>query len=181
MKIFLITYFLIGVSSNIVGPLAKRLNKTSKVTNSSKITGLLNKPKVKNEVGFLTEIILITLTILFYPIMYLLLMIDFFFVRRPKPWDNYLYYWRIGGAGAIKCLKCDFKENIISFLHGADDDWNKTGYQCQKCGKFHVIENGLNISEIRKGNCGGDLEREKPIFCPKCKTKKVTFLLKYIT
>jgi len=73
-----------------------------------------------------------------------------------------------------------FHENIISLLHGVDD-WNRVGYQCQKCGKFQVIENDLHIYETKKCDCGGDLEREKPIFCPICKSKKLSYNLMYIT
>lgn len=56
-----------------------------------------------------------------------------------KIYDDRLYFIKMGGAGTISCLECGFEQEIVSFLHGVS--WDSTGYQCQKCGKFHAIEN----------------------------------------
>ena len=127
-----------------------------------------------------------TFSILFFPILYIALVVEFFRFKYTPPWlkkilnDPRLYYWRIGGAGIIRCQECDFEQSIISFLHGANN-WNKTGYQCQNCGKFQEIENDLHGSTVKKCDCGGGLDREKPIFCPKCKTTNVYYDLTGIT
>lgn len=96
-----------------------------------------------------------------------------------KDYDKHLYYWKMGGAGTIRCLECNFQQKIISFLHGAN--WNNSGYQCQKCGKFHEIECDLDNSKRKRCECGGKLDRDKPIFCPKCKTTNLSYYLRIIT
>jgi hypothetical protein len=185
MKIFLISYLSIGILSNIIGPSAKKLNSVVKETRSATITRLLNKPKVKKREDLFIEVILRILAILFFPILYISLVVEYFRFSYTSPSmkkilnDPHLYYWRMGGFGTIRCFNCDFEQDIVSFLHRIDD-W-KTGYQCQKCGKFQVIENETHGSDCKKCDCGGDLEREKPIFCPRCKTTHVSYRLKYIT
>jgi hypothetical protein len=96
-----------------------------------------------------------------------------------KSEDNCLYFTRMGGKGIIKCLECNFEQEIVSFLHGVN--WDSTGYQCQKCGKFHEIECESKRWRRKRCECGGKLERDKPIFCPECKTSRVTYRLKKIT
>jgi hypothetical protein len=93
--------------------------------------------------------------------------------------DKYLYFWKMGGAGIISCLECNYKQKIVSFLHGFD--WNNTGYQCQECGKFHEIICDSDITIRKRCDCGGHLSRSKPIFCPHCKMTKVTYQMSYIT
>jgi len=63
--------------------------------------------------------------------------------------------------------------------HGVN--WDNTGYQCQKCGKFHEIENERNKSKRKKCEYGGKLGRDKPIFYPECKTTNVSYQLIIIT
>ena len=79
----------------------------------------------------------------------------------------------MGEAGIIRCLECDLEQEIVSFLHGVS--WDSTGYQCQKLGKFHGIESERNNSRRKRCECGGKLERYKPIFCPACKTYNVRY------
>ena len=165
MKIYIIIYLTIGVLSNIIGPLAKKVNKIVKETRSSTITRLINKSNAKRREDLLIEIILRTLTLLFFPILYISLVVEFFRYNYTPPWlkkilnDPRLYYSRMGDFGAISCLECDFKQDIVSFLHGADN-WSRTGYQCQECGKFLVIDNKLHFTDGKKCDCGGDLDRD---------------------
>lgn len=101
--------------------------------------------------------------------------------------DKYLFFWQMGGKGIISCSECDFKQTIVSFLHGFD--WNNTGYQCQKCGKFHEIiydkektEREVSDSEeTEKCDCGGHLSRSEPVFCPNCKSTNVRYQMTLIT
>lgn len=89
-----------------------------------------------------------------------------------KIYDDRLYFIS-SGAGIIRCLECDFEQEIVSFLHGVNRC--STGYQCQKCGKFHAVENEINHSSRRRCECGGKLNRDKPLFCPKCRSNHVTY------
>ena len=93
--------------------------------------------------------------------------------------DNLLYYNRIGGAGIISCNECDFKQEIVSFTHGYKT--STTGYQCKECGKFHKITDDNIKSNIFNCECGGKLERDFPLFCPKCKSYNVSYNMRYIT
>jgi len=98
-----------------------------------------------------------------------------------------------------------FTEEIISFIHGriklTGQSWGESGAQCQSCGKFTSIEHigGERSYSRRKGwgkiikkekrtyrqliycTCGGKLEREKPLFCPKCKSTNVEYSMRYCT
>lgn len=105
--------------------------------------------------------------------------------------DTNLYFRYMGGAGTVYCCDCRFSEDIISHLHGVEVDDSgfeietfSSGYQCQSCGKFHTLDS----SEIKKVeesskqcDCGGKLEREKPVFCPKCKSRNMKYDMEYIT
>ena len=103
-------------------------------------------------------------------------------------WHSYkdfdLYFKEMAGGGTIHCCDCGYSEDIISSVHGFDNsdvDTFGSGYQCQSCGKFY----DLNFDESRKDNkrceCGGKLEDDKPIFCPKCKSKNMVYDMAYIT
>ena len=93
--------------------------------------------------------------------------------------ERLLYYDMTCGEGKIYCNQCGYSENIISFLHGFTD--SKTGYQCQSCGKFHTIVSNGDNPGMMKCSCGGELDREKPLFCPVCKSRIVSFQLRRLT
>ena len=99
-----------------------------------------------------------------------------YFIRLIK--KNHLYFGNIFGAGIVTCFKCNSEYEVVSYLHG---DGDITGFQCQKCGKFHVIENLKHISMIRRCECGGNLKSTKPLFCPECRSLRVRYLLKLLT
>ena len=98
----------------------------------------------------------------------------------------FLLYSKMSGAGTISCCDCGYKEDITSFLHwlynsdsGIYDECS-TGYQCQTCGKFHALSRKEERNN-RQCDCGGNLEREKPIFCPHCKSKNIKYGMAYMT
>lgn len=93
--------------------------------------------------------------------------------------DSRLYFAGMGGAGTIHCLECNFQQKIVSFLHGAN--WNNTGYQCQKCGKFHEIENEKSNFWRKRCKCRGKLDRDKPLFCPECNSFNIAYRMSKIT
>jgi hypothetical protein len=103
--------------------------------------------------------------------------------------DNQLYFTRMSGAGTFYCKDCARKGNIIGFLHGlVNPEYDAiTGYQCQSCGKFHKIRSRLEGYQViyidpLVCSCGGELSRDKPVFCPHCKsTKGVGYRTSYIT
>lgn len=98
--------------------------------------------------------------------------------------DDFLIFVNMTGAGTITCNDCNYEENIIAFTHGFDENDctdSNTGYQCQSCGKFQALTQ-CDINEKKfTCECGGLLDREKPLFCPQCKSKNVIYGTKYIT
>ena len=81
-----------------------------------------------------------------------------------------LYYSNLNGYGDIICKDCGHSEETTYFLHTTNG--STTGLQCQSCGKLHSIKD-MKSSEEYYCECGSKLEREKPIFCPKCRSKNV--------
>lgn len=90
----------------------------------------------------------------------------------------------MGGHGAIACEACDFSLSITSFTHGRDS--STSGFQCQTCGKFHAIRSGGpgHAKEYKDGlvcDCGGKLERDEIVFCPSCKSTKMSYCVEFMT
>ena len=81
------------------------------------------------------------------------------------------------------CENCGFHQKLISFIHGfpTDNSWSVSGYQCQKCGKFHEIKNDNKYKKPIKCDCGGILSRDNELFCPHCKNTDLKYLIKYLT
>ena len=97
-----------------------------------------------------------------------------------------LYFTSMGGMGTIFCKSCDFKEEIVSFLHSqehVEKEWHESGYQCQSCGNFKAITNDDDIDNFASElcSCGGKLSRKLPLFCPKCKGRNLKYRLRIIT
>lgn len=92
-----------------------------------------------------------------------------------------LRFQYLGGVGRILCLRCGYFKTIISFEHGHDKPWCRTGYQCQACGEFTAVENST-ADTINKGcQCGGTLSTQQSLFCPACKSKHLDYRMEYIT
>lgn len=189
MKIILIIYLAIGILSLLVGPIANRIKRD--------ILDLKLKLSLQASAGIKTaskrrvmmlEVFSRLLIILFHPLFYTILLIDYFRSKKKDKnktidiaKDN-LYFFDCGGAGLIKCGDCGFNQEIVSFLHWLDGgDGTLSGFQCRACGKFHEAKNSLGVPEGMKCECGGELSRDKPLFCPTCKSKKVSYKLSYIT
>ena len=87
----------------------------------------------------------------------------------------------MGGFGRISCCECSFSEKNTSFLHGLRSaDGTRTsskGYQCVDCGEFAAVapEDDLLCK------CGGNLSRDHLLFCPTCKSTKLTYKMMFIT
>ena len=91
--------------------------------------------------------------------------------KRVQERSKGLWFSYIGGHGTVRCEDCDHNEEITSFIHGINS--SSSGFQCQACGKFSSIGSGgpgkaNEYEESLVCKCGGGLDREKIIFCPKC-------------
>ena len=105
---------------------------------------------------------------------------------RRKHDESHLEYEMMGGAGSISCGRCGFQEEIVSFTHGHRRDGEPcgtSGYQCLGCGKFHSVnDDGLEVDpQVPRCECGGVLSREHALFCPKCRSTKLSYEMAYIT
>lgn len=138
----------------------------------------------KLEIKIILSPLLIVVIILFFILTPLLLPILMRYDRENRKRekeeiiDDNLYFWRMGGVGEIQCLDCNYQERIISFIHGLNS--STTGLQCQSCGKFHALDNWDERKQIQC-DCQGELERNKPLFCPKCRSKNMKYDMIYIT
>ena len=92
-----------------------------------------------------------------------------------KEADRQLYYKHMGGQGTISCYDCGYKSEIVSFLHGVNNA--VSGYQCQGCGSFQSLKTIKPLT----CSCGGELSRDKPIFCPQCKSKNMEYWCSILT
>jgi len=87
----------------------------------------------------------------------------------------------MGGFGRISCCECSFSEKNTSFLHGFSSvdrrRTSSTGYQCIDCGEFSALASEDEL--VCK--CGGNLSRDHLLFCPICKSTKLTYKMMFIT
>lgn len=95
-----------------------------------------------------------------------------------------LWFQRMGGCGSIHCRDCQHSEKVTSFIHGIDS--SHSGFQCQSCGKITSLTGGgrgkaNQYKESLICDCGGKFDREKMIFCPQCKSKKLSYHMEFIT
>jgi len=186
MKIIII-YLIAGVIFNIIGPLTKVIKREVLKLEIISIPDIIrnDKPIPKWKV-ILFEITLRLLILFFYPLLFLFLKIDLHRQSSSEEsWEFTNSLCDYIGCVAIKCNDCGWKNSVTSDLHGLASDYKTLsydrGYQCQKCGKFIIISNRPIDIEIDKCECGGYYSREKPLFCPKCKSKNVTAKTLFMT
>lgn len=190
MQPLFLPYLALGLVFCLIGPLSKRIKETiAKHTLPSSSDIFLGTPPVPLGKKILIIVVLFTVSIAFYPLFYVVIIIDYFReksfnknVKQEQPQDNLLNFNYIPGAGIISCNKCDFNIKIVSFIHGEDEDDLRTiGYQCQNCGEFQSITDNAGNPKSTICSCGGTLERDNPIFCPKCKSENITYKMEIIT
>ena len=113
-----------------------------------------------------------------------------------KPDEEYLCFSRMGGAGIIKCKDCGHQEEIISFVHGIMS--RDIGRQCPHCHAFVVEHNegqefhafGESTEDFVCPECGTVIRTKEedilkgnndPLFCPKCHSARLRYIMSYIT
>ena len=203
MWLVIIIYLTIGTVLNFIGPVAKYISDTlGELKDQS--GSYINKdgtPPNKEKI-LLFEIFLRLLLLFFYPLAYVVALLDYsqnlkkeFTYRKNKKIEkkqkledlinnkSFLYFKDTYGGGIIRCHGCCFKEEINCSTHGFSDVGDfYDGYQCQTCGKFHTITSyGNEITKIDRCPCGGKLSRDNPIFCQKCRSFDVSFQMTYVT
>ena len=113
-----------------------------------------------------------------------------------RPDEDYLCFSRMGGAGVIMCKDCGHEEEIISFTHGMM--LCDIGRQCPHCHAFVVEHNegqsfhqfGETASDFICPECGAVIRKKEedflkgnddPLFCPKCHSPRLQYLMSFIT
>ena len=99
----------------------------------------------------------------------------FKYIKRLLGINPGLRFDRIRGFGALSCADCGHSQEITAFVHGRD--WANPGYQCQACGVFGSDRKAM-ASPCR---CGGLLARNRVLFCPSCRSKRVSYCMHYMT
>lgn len=200
MKIGIIIYLLVGVLLNLIGPLAKMVKDEIIDTKKNFLIYSISENKTDKQIRIIAaEIVMRFLILSLFPIGYILWIDHYKKERKRKEQlkdrmkkdqdqklkdliDNksFLYFGSVSGGGIIHCHGCGYSEEIVGFVHGGV--WYSEGYQCKSCGKFGEVEYlGDGKYSSKNCRCGGELSREKPIFCPICKTHDVSYQLKYLT
>lgn len=110
--------------------------------------------------------------------------------------EDYLCFSRMGGAGVIKCVDCGYQEEIVSFLHDVTSCY--IGRQCPNCHAFLTEHNeseeyhtfGESTEDFLCPHCGTVIRKKEesflkgnddPLFCPKCHSPRLHYLLAYMT
>jgi len=207
MKIALIIWLVGGVLLNIFGEWADDIRKDIKKNWDHSSDGTIednSQNKKWKLVAFVAFLRL--LLVIFFPAALVILIIDHFRgvdkkkrnekeiaeqIKKEKEEikkavienRSFIYLKNFHGGGVITCHGCGHSEEIVGYIHGFDDPCPyRLGYQCQSCGKFHYVDFlGDKRVSSDKCSCGGKLSNDEPAFCPRCKTRDVTYQRTYMT
>lgn len=192
---FILIYLAIGIVSIFVGPMSKDTREfilTMKEAGHETDHPERYGPPLAKWKIFLGIFLCITVAIIFYPVFYIEPIIDYLrktikspnhnAIQRTPRNDKFLYFDYIAGIGDFFCRNCTYSRGLTSAIHGFMGKNNYlVAFQCQECGNFTTISNDLDNENGRLCTCGGQLSRDKPIFCPQCKSKDVEFSMNIIT
>lgn len=113
-----------------------------------------------------------------------------------RPDEDYLCFSRMGGVGVIRCKDCGHEEEIVCFTHGFMSC--HIGRQCPHCHAFAVEYNegqeyhefGESTEDFICPECGEVIRKKEenilkgnddPLFCPKCHSPRLEYVMRYIT
>jgi len=190
--IALLIYFILGVVFCFVGPIAKQLKYTREKIELQRLAndlmGKKNKPIWKQR--FLLLILYFILAVLWVVFIFVFLIskekniddVDFALSKKvSNSQDKFLILSNKGGGGTVYCNTCGHNKEVIVFYHGFGKYWTKKAFQCQSCGKILHFEQNAPGEKPDKCKCGGELSRELPFFCTKCKSFDVYYKLTSMT
>lgn len=93
-----------------------------------------------------------------------------------------LTFSMMSGVGRLVCADCGFDEQVVSYVHGYDNE--TLGFQCDACGRIEArtFDSGQARAQQSCGRCGGLLLRDKPVTCPNCRSSiAMTYEIDYVT
>ena len=184
------TYLFIGIFLSMIGPAARNIAKEVDSARGSPMTNALMEREAPSEMKLFFFRIIITFSfVLLWPFFIYGIMKEH---NQSVALDKRLederaegvWFHYMGGHGAITCQDCNHSEEVTSFIHGINS--SSSGFQCEGCGKLSSIRAGGpgqadKYEESLVCECGGNLKRDKVLFCPSCKSKKLSYQMKYIT
>jgi hypothetical protein len=201
---YLLIYLTGGIIFNLAGPLAVQIRR--EMADLRLQTVPVEHVLLRRRKLLISELVFRTLVLILYPVAYAMWFADLYrdrknsatrIVRQEKArreieaekekrkralleHRNFVYFNENQGGGTIKCHGCGFREDIVSYIHGARRPFTR-GFQCQKCGKFHQIQiiGSKTITPWLKCACGGELSNIRPLFCPRCKARDVYYAGEY--
>lgn len=184
MPIFIISYFITGICLFFfkwINPFLGSFKE--KFIELKKLNG-----QVEGIMGFVLYLVLVFLMfILLYPVQLIELCIKIkkksleSIQEKSFPYKGGLTYNdMLGVGGHIFCNHCSYLIYINICILGFKPIHKrkeiKTSYHCPNCGEFKNMKWHLNM-EIPRCHCGGKLNKEHVLFCPKCRSKDISYAM----
>ncbi len=182
ISVTILFYIVIGVLFQFTGPISREISKRKEV---SKLFGAFNTSSIENiklkRKHALLILSLRLISLLFYPIVFILYIIDSYRNKNTAYQSNtknreHLYFLFLGGKGNIECLNCNYKESIYNSIN--EGEQGVSSYQCQNCGMIKIIpliKSTFYTSINQTCSCGGELRDDLAVFCPKCHSKNLKY------
>jgi hypothetical protein len=185
-------YILVGVAVVALGPVSFAISKAVSEARSSPLANALTcREPVPAAKLLVFRLALCTVTLAIWPIAIWSSLREKALQQKAavevkKTVAAGLTFSGMAGGGTIRCEECGYSEDITCSTHGETEDGEEcftTGSQCLSCGKFVAIssEAGAASQNRRTCDCGGQLSNKHVLFCPICRSKKLTYHLEFIT
>jgi hypothetical protein len=188
IQIAIVIYLAIGVLLATVGSAGKAISNEVKKSSNPLSCAINDQQPASASKILLLRILLTLVMILLWPILIwgvveerrLQIKIERDCIEKSAD----LWFQYMGGCGSIHCLDCHHGEKVTSFIHKFNS--SRSGFQCRICGKFTSLIGGgrtkaNQYKERLTCDCGGTFDREKPIFCPQCKSRNLRYEMEFIT
>ena len=188
-EFFGLLYLLFGVLLGTVGPAGSEISEhVERIRGSPLVNAVMDRQQPSKFKLALFRLVATVVFVLLWPVFIYGIVKD---QRQRKSSmrafqdtlaEGLWFQYSMGGRGDIRCGGCGYTEEVTSFIHGVSS--SVTGFQCQVCGSFAAIESVGSANEYARGlvcGCGGPLDREKIVFCPRCRSRSLTYNLRVIT
>jgi hypothetical protein len=205
IELVLVIYVALGLFFATLGPASRSIQREVEKTRGTEFTNAIMQRETPSEkkLFFFKWTLILGFTLLWPFLLWGALKENEKYEMQPNENESTsegIKFQYMGGHGTVSCKQCNFSESLTSFIHGIDS--SRTGYQCQKCGKFasrlRTKQNRISNEELQEVQkisnesgsvndasliceCGGKLNRDQILFCPDCKSKDMSYSMEYIT
>lgn len=184
-----VLYLLLGTTLCTLGPGGKAIAKEIKRARGTPLSNAAKESKAPSELKLLVFRLVLTAG---FTLLWPIFIYGMFKERRLaaaveqelREKSKGLWFSYMGGSGTIACNDCGHSEEVTSFIHGIDS--SVSGFQCQACGQLHSVKAGgpQQANQYERElvcECGGQLDRDKVLFCPSCKSHALSYTMQFIT